>query len=67
MDAEAAAVRARLEGIGEELAELALASLRESLDTGEPAALARERRLTRARRAVLRAAALLGEDEDPER
>jgi hypothetical protein len=54
-------LRARLEGIAEELADLALDRLR--LAAGDPAErdrlVAEERRLTRARRAVEKAAALL--------
>ncbi|HUB68883.1 MAG TPA: hypothetical protein VL984_00535 [Acidimicrobiales bacterium] len=50
----------RLEAIAEELAEIAHAKLREAVEDGAPEALAEERRLTRARRSVLRAAALLG-------
>jgi len=55
-------IRARLESISEELADLALDRLREAVagDAGAPAA---ERRLTRARRAVDKAAALLAGPE----
>jgi hypothetical protein len=61
--AEAVAeLRARLEVIAEELADLALDRLREAVDKGDTAAPAEERRLTRARRAVEKAAALLSED-----
>ena len=54
-------VRARLEGIAEELADRALDSLRRSMSDDEDQAVlvAEERRLTRARRAVEKAAALL--------
>ncbi len=63
-------VRERLEGIAEELADLALDSLRTALDDSVVAGAARaeERRLTRARRSVEKAAALLaaeaGADDD---
>ena len=54
-------LRARLEAIAEELADLALERLRQAAD--DPAErdrlVAEERRLTRARRAVEKAAALL--------
>ena len=50
----------RLDAIGEELADLALDRLRVALeDDGPQTAAAEERRLTRARRAVEKAAALL--------
>jgi hypothetical protein len=56
-------IRSRLEAISEELADLALVQLREAVgsDDGDGAAdaTARERRLTRARRAVDKAAAVL--------
>lgn len=51
-------LRERLEGIAEELADLAIDRLRAAVD-GDPDAAAEERRLTRARRAVEKAAALL--------
>lgn len=52
---------ARLDGIGEELADLALDALREAASdpTERDRLVAEERRLTRARRAVEKAAALL--------
>jgi hypothetical protein len=56
-------LRARLEGIAEELADLALDQLRQAVDAGpdeRAARTAEERRLTRARRAVEKAAAILG-------
>ena len=64
-------LRQRLEGIAEELADLALDRLRAAAAAadGGPAAaeggpaVADERRLTRARRAVEKAAALLAEEE----
>ncbi|MCA1696370.1 MAG: hypothetical protein LC749_17540, partial [Actinobacteria bacterium] len=54
-------IRARLEQISEELADLALVQLREAVDAGDDGAgaAAEERRLTRARRAVDKAAAVL--------
>ncbi len=59
MGDELAEVRRSLESISETLADLAIAALREALDDGDPSALSEERRLTRARRAVERAAAIL--------
>jgi hypothetical protein len=52
-------VRERLEGIAEELADLAIDRLRAAVD-GNQGAAAEERRITRARRAVEKAAGLLG-------
>ena len=52
-------VRERLEGIAAELADVAIDRLREAVDGNEDAA-AEERRITRARRAVEKAANLLG-------
>ena len=57
-------IRGRLEGISEELADLALARLRESIDAGGTELPIDERRLTRARRAVEKAAAILAEPDD---
>lgn len=58
-------VRARLESVAEDLADLALDRLRaavDAADAGERAgASAEERRFTRARRAVEKAAAILAE------
>ena len=51
-------IRSRLESIAEELADLALDQLRDSLAQGADASV--ERRLTRARRAVEKAAVILG-------
>ena len=59
MDDELAELRSRLEAISETLADLAIAALRDALGSGDPDAAAEERRLTRARRAVDKAAALL--------
>ena len=57
-------IRARLEAISEELADLALVRLRESIDAGGNELPVDERRLTRARRAVEKAAAILAEPDD---
>lgn len=54
-------VRQRLEGIAEELADMALERLRAAVYGDEPGAAADERRLTRARRAVEKAVAILSE------
>jgi hypothetical protein len=59
-------IRERLEAIAEELADLAIVRLRESIDAGGTELPVDERRLTRARRAVEKAATLLREpDVDP--
>ncbi len=55
-------IRSRLEVIGEELADLALDRLKDSLAEGTDAS--EERRLTRARRAVEKAAAILGAERE---
>jgi hypothetical protein len=57
-------IRARLEAIASELADLALERLRESIDAGGTELPVDERRLTRARRAVEKAAAILAEPDD---
>ncbi len=57
-------IRRRLEAISEELADLALVRLRESIDAGGRELPVDERRLTRARRAVEKAAAILAEPDD---
>jgi hypothetical protein len=54
-------LRAALEDIAEELADIGRAELGEAIRTDRKAAVAAERRLSRARRAVLKAAALLRE------
>jgi hypothetical protein len=54
-------LRAALEDIAEELADIGRAELGEAIRTDSKAAVAAERRLSRARRAVLKAAALLRE------
>ncbi|MGH9129671.1 MAG: hypothetical protein ACRDY2_12085 [Acidimicrobiales bacterium] len=57
-------IRRRLESIAEELADLAIQRLRESIDGGGTELPVDERRLTRARRAVERAAAILAQPDD---
>ena len=57
-------IRARLEIISEELADLAIQRLRESIDAGGAELPVDEKRLTRARRAVEKAIGLLTEPDD---
>lgn len=57
-------IRGRLEGIAEELADLAIARLRDSIDAGGHELPVDEKRLTRARRAVEKAINLLKEADD---
>ena len=57
-------IRGRLEAIAEELADLAIVRLRESIDAGGTELPVDERRLTRARRAVEKAIAVLREPDD---
>ena len=57
-------IRARLEAIAEELADLAILRLRESIDAGVTELPLEERRITQARRAVEKAAHLLDEPDD---
>jgi hypothetical protein len=57
-------IRGRLQAISDELADLALERLRESIDAGGRELPVDERRLTRARRAVEKAAAILAEPDD---
>ena len=64
MAGEFDAIRGRLEAIAEELADLALVRLRESIDAGGTELPVDERRLTRARRAVEKAIAVLREPDD---
>jgi predicted ABC-type ATPase len=59
-------IRVRLEAIAEELSDLALVRLRESIDAGGHELPVDEKRLTRARRAVEKAAAILRSDDDVE-
>lgn len=64
MTAESADLQARLQVIAEELADLAIDRLRESIETGDAEAAAEEKRITRARRSVEKAAALLGPEPE---
>lgn len=57
-------IRGRLEVIAEELADLAIIRLRESIDAGGHELPVDEKRLTRARRAVEKAINLLTEPDD---
>jgi hypothetical protein len=57
-------IRARLEQIAEELADLAILRLRESIDAGGKELPVDERRLTRARRSIEKAIAILREPDD---
>ena len=57
-------IRGRLEAIAEELTDLAMERLRESIDAGGTELPVDERRLARARRAVEKAAAILSEPDD---
>jgi len=59
-------IRRRLERISEELADVAIQRLRDSIDAGGTELPIDERRLTRARRAVERAIGILGEANDAE-
>ena len=59
-------IRQRLEAISEELADLAIVRLRESIDAGGHELPIDERRLTRARRSVDKAVSLLREPDDTE-
>lgn len=59
-------IRTRLEAIEEELAELAITRLRESIDAGGAEMPVDEKRLTRARRAIAKAITLLEEPDDRE-
>lgn len=56
-------IRGRLELISEELADLAIVRLRESIDAGGTELPVDERRLTRARRAVEKAITILSEGD----
>ena len=57
-------IRGRLEAIAEELADLAIMRLRESIDAGGHELPVDEKRLTRARRAVEKAIAVLREPDE---
>jgi hypothetical protein len=57
-------IRRRLEAIADELADLGLQRLRESVDAGGVELPVDERRLARARRSVIKAAEVLAEPND---
>jgi predicted ABC-type ATPase len=57
-------IRHRLDAIAEELADLAIERIRESIDAGGVELPVDERRLTRARRAVEKASAILAQPDD---
>jgi hypothetical protein len=57
-------IRGRLLAIADELGDLAMQRLRESIDAGGSELPVDERRLSRARRAVEKAAAILAEPDD---
>ena len=57
-------IRSRLETIAEELADLSITRLQESIDAGGHELPVDEKRLTRARRAVEKAMFLLQEPDD---
>ena len=57
-------IRGRLEVIAEELADLAIQRLKESIDAGGHELPVDEKRLSRARRAVEKAASILQEPDD---
>ena len=57
-------IRGRLQTIAEELADLAIVRLRESIDAGGDELPVDEKRLTRARRAVEKAVHILAEPDD---
>lgn len=57
-------IRGKLEVIAEELADLAIIRLRESIDAGGTELPVDEKRLTRARRAVEKAIGILREPDD---
>ena len=57
-------IRGRLEMISEELADLSMARLRDSIDAGGHELPVDERRIARARRAVERAVGILREPDD---
>jgi uncharacterized protein YheU (UPF0270 family) len=64
MSGEFDELRQRLEAIAEEIADLAIVRLRESIDAGGTELPLDERRLTRARRAIEKAIALLDQRDD---
>jgi hypothetical protein len=57
-------IRGRLEAISEELADLAMQRLKESIDAGGTELPVDEKRLARARRSVEKAIAVLREPDD---
>lgn len=59
-------LRRRLQSISEELADLAIERLRESIDAGGKELPVDERRLTRARRAIEKAIGILSEPDSYE-
>ncbi|MGI8683790.1 MAG: hypothetical protein ACR2MO_01580 [Acidimicrobiales bacterium] len=61
MGAEIDDLRERLQSVSDDLADLALDRLRAAVDADDEAPVAEERRLHRARRAVEKAIAALGE------
>ena len=64
MSGEFENLRVRLEQIAEELTDLAILRLRESIDAGGHELPVDEKRTTRARRAVEKAASILREPDD---
>ena len=66
MSGEPKEIAARLEVIAEELADLAMVRLRESIDAGGTELPLDERRFLRARRAVDKAIAILRQADDRE-
>ena len=61
MDDRLEEIATRLDAVAEELAELAIDRLRSAVEQGDTDGAAQERRITRARRAVEKAAAVLHE------
>ncbi|QXC62062.1 hypothetical protein KSP35_04425 [Aquihabitans sp. G128] len=59
-------IKARLEAIEEEMADLAITRLRESIDAGGTEIPVDEKRLTRARRSIVKAIQLLEEPNSRE-
>ena len=66
MDNAQESLRQPLEEIAEAIADLVLDRLRESVERGDRGVTAAEKRFTRARQAVIKAAHLLAEDEPAE-
>ncbi|MCQ3812914.1 MAG: hypothetical protein KTU85_00630 [Acidimicrobiia bacterium] len=58
-------IKSRLETISEELTDLAIMRLRESIDAGGKELPVDEKRITRARRAIEKAIHLLSEPNEP--